>query len=72
MRVHQLHFGLLQGPQPPVVVPSPSVCFSVWRSQVYLGGFWVVCILLMVVRGKCELTFPSIGGSASVYSLVRR
>ena len=24
MRVHQLHFGLLQGPQPPVVVPSPG------------------------------------------------
>ena len=25
MRVHQLHFGLLQGPQPPVEVPSPGV-----------------------------------------------
>jgi len=25
-RVHQLHFGLLQGPQPPVVeVPSPAI-----------------------------------------------
>ena len=25
MRAHHLHFGLLQGPQPPVVVPSPGV-----------------------------------------------
>ena len=25
MRVHQLHFGLLQGPQTPVVVPTPGV-----------------------------------------------
>ena len=26
MRVHQLHFGLLLGPQPPVVeVPSPGI-----------------------------------------------
>ena len=25
MRVHQLHFGLLQGPQPPIVVPSPGL-----------------------------------------------
>ena len=46
--------------------------FSFWRSQVYLGGFQVVCMLLMVVREKCEVTFPLIGGSASVYALFRQ
>ena len=31
MRVHQLHFGLLQGPQPPIVVPSPGSLYIYTR-----------------------------------------
>ena len=47
-----------------------------WRFGSHFGahkcileGFQVVCMLLMVIREKCELTFPFIGGSASVYAL---
>ena len=45
MRVHQLRFGLLQGSQPPVVVPSQGVLLVILAltsvSRRFLGRLYM-------------------------------
>ena len=74
MWLHQLHLGLLQGPQLSLMPEWLSgVFFSRWYSQVYLEDFWVVYNMEpKVVREKYGPIFLSIEESASVCLLLQQ